>query len=153
MKGYSLWNFPGQNTGVGSLSLLQGIFSTQGSKPCLPHCRWILYQLSHPGSPDQGSNPSLLPWKHKSLTHWTTREVPRGSSFYGIPGRNSVWFCWTIFVSQFVGGSLQDAPRISMLCIHVSWVILPTPCRQNLGTHAPKEQTDRSDGVLSVGCL
>ena len=33
----------GQNTGVGSLSLLQGIFPTQGSNPCLPHRRRILY--------------------------------------------------------------------------------------------------------------
>ena len=48
---YSPWNFPGQNTGVGSLSLLQGIFPTQGSNPGLPLCRWILYQLSHKGSP------------------------------------------------------------------------------------------------------
>ena len=45
------WNSPGQNTGVGSLSLLQGIFPTQGSNPGLPHCRQILYQLSHKGSP------------------------------------------------------------------------------------------------------
>ena len=43
---YSPWNSPGQNTGVGSLSLLQGIFPTQGSNPGLPHCRQILYQLS-----------------------------------------------------------------------------------------------------------
>ena len=42
----SLRNSPGENTGVGSLSLLQGIFPTQGSNPCLPHCGWILYQLS-----------------------------------------------------------------------------------------------------------
>ena len=48
---YSSWNSPGQNTGVGSLSLLQGIFPTQGSNPGLPHCRQILYQLSHKGSP------------------------------------------------------------------------------------------------------
>ena len=48
---YSPWNFPGQNIGVGSLSLLQGIFPTQGSNPGLPHCRQILYQLSHQGSP------------------------------------------------------------------------------------------------------
>ena len=41
----------GQNTGVGSLSLFQGIFPTQGSNPGLPHCRRILYQLSHKGSP------------------------------------------------------------------------------------------------------
>ena len=44
-------NFPGQNTGVGSLSLLQGLFPTQGSSSGLPHCRWILYQLTHQGSP------------------------------------------------------------------------------------------------------
>ena len=48
---YSPWNSPGQNTGVGTLSLLQGIFPTQGSNPGLPHCRWILYQLRHKGSP------------------------------------------------------------------------------------------------------
>ena len=47
----SPWNSPGQNTGVGSLSLLQGIFPTQGSKPGLPHCWQILYQLSYQGSP------------------------------------------------------------------------------------------------------
>ena len=44
---HSPWNPLDQNTGVGSLSLLQGIFPTQGSNPGLPHCRWILYQLSH----------------------------------------------------------------------------------------------------------
>ena len=44
---YSLWNSPGQNTEVHTLSLLQGIFPTQGLNPGLPHCRWILYQLSH----------------------------------------------------------------------------------------------------------
>ena len=48
---YSPWNSPGQNTGVGSCSFLQEIFPTQGSNPGLPHCRQILYQLSHKGSP------------------------------------------------------------------------------------------------------
>ena len=48
---YSPWNSPGQNTGVGSLFLLQGIFPTQGLNPGLLHCRQILYQLSHKGSP------------------------------------------------------------------------------------------------------
>ena len=43
---YSSGNSPGQNTGVGSLSLLQGIFPTQGSNPGVSHCRQILYQLS-----------------------------------------------------------------------------------------------------------
>ena len=45
------WNSPDQNTGLGCCSLLQGIFPTQGSNPGLPHCRQILYQLSHKGSP------------------------------------------------------------------------------------------------------
>ena len=47
---YSPWNSPGQNPGVGSLSLLQGIFLSQRSNPGLPYCWWILYQLSHTGS-------------------------------------------------------------------------------------------------------
>ena len=48
---YIPWNSPSQDTGVGSLDLLQGIIPTQGSNPGLLHCRWILYQLSHKGSP------------------------------------------------------------------------------------------------------
>ena len=44
-------NSPGKNTAVGCLSLLQGIFLTQGSNPGLPHCRRILSQLSHQGNP------------------------------------------------------------------------------------------------------
>ena len=43
--------FPGKNTGVGCHFLLQGIFPTQGSNPCLLHCRQTLYHLSHQGSP------------------------------------------------------------------------------------------------------
>ena len=48
---YSSWNSPGPNTGVGSLFLLHGIFPTQELNPGLQHCRQILYQLSHQGSP------------------------------------------------------------------------------------------------------
>ena len=42
---------PGKNTGVGSYSLLQGIFLTRESNPHLLHCRQILYCLSYQGSP------------------------------------------------------------------------------------------------------
>ena len=45
------WNSPGQNTGVGNLSLPQGIFPTQGSNPGLLHCRQILYHLSYREDP------------------------------------------------------------------------------------------------------
>ena len=47
----SPWDSPGENTGVGSCSLLQGIFPTQGSNLGLVHCRQIVYQLSYWGSP------------------------------------------------------------------------------------------------------
>ena len=79
---YSPLNSPSQNTGVGSLSLLQGIFPTQGSHPGILHCRWILYQLSHQGSPrilewlafpfsrglpDPGIKPGSPAWQADSL--------------------------------------------------------------------------------------
>ena len=70
---YSPWNSPGQNTGRGSPSFLQGIFPTQGSNPGILHCRQILYQLSHKGSQGYWSgwsipspvdlpNPEIEPW-------------------------------------------------------------------------------------------
>ena len=63
---YSTRNSLGQNTGVGSHSLLQGIFPTQGLNPGLPHCRQILCQLSHKGSPRR--------------LQWVAYPFPRGSS-------------------------------------------------------------------------
>ena len=45
-----------KNTGVGSLSLLQGIFPAQELNLCLLHCRQILYQLSYQGTRDQIAN-------------------------------------------------------------------------------------------------
>ena len=51
MRFHSPWTSPGKNIGVSSHSLLQGIFPNQGSNSGLPHCREILYQLSHQGSP------------------------------------------------------------------------------------------------------
>ena len=49
---YRPWNSPSQNTGVGSLSFLQGIFLTLELNWGLLHCRWILYQLSDERSPE-----------------------------------------------------------------------------------------------------
>ena len=68
------WNSPGQNTGVGSLFILQGIFTTQGSNPSLLHCREILYQLSYQGSP------RILEWVAWKIT-WT--EEPGGLQSMG----------------------------------------------------------------------
>ena len=47
------WNSPSKNTGMGSYSLLQGIFLTQESNLGLPHFRRILYHLSHQGIPEK----------------------------------------------------------------------------------------------------
>ena len=63
---HSPWTPPGQNTRAGSLSLLQETFPTQGLDPGLPHCRWILYQLSHKGSP--------------RILEWVAYPFPSGSS-------------------------------------------------------------------------
>ena len=51
---------PGKNTGVGCYALLQGIYSTQESNSALPHCRQILYHLSHQGSPPQNTEVGSL---------------------------------------------------------------------------------------------
>ena len=63
-------NSPGKNSGVGWHALLQGIFPTQGSNPSLPHFRWILYHLSHQGSPINTPNDTS---NHVSLGNSTPR--------------------------------------------------------------------------------
>ena len=57
---YSPWNSPGENTGVGSCSLLQGIFPTQGLNPGLLHCGKILFHPSHQGIPSDALLKLLL---------------------------------------------------------------------------------------------
>ena len=60
-------NSSAKNTGVGCHALLQGIFPTQGSNSGLLHCRWILYHLSHQGSP--------------RILEWVAYPFSRGSSW------------------------------------------------------------------------
>ena len=79
LMGYSPWNSPGQNTEVGSLSLLQGIFLVQGSNPGFPHCRQILYQLSHKGSP------RVLEWVKVKLLSGVRLCDPMDSSLHQAP--------------------------------------------------------------------
>ena len=95
---YRPWNSPGQNTGGGSRSPLQGIFPTQGSNPSLLHYRWILYQLSHQESsipfmslsnPSQGfvdsfsNGDRFLPYPWDYSDFYT----------YLLECFNSLWFC------------------------------------------------------------
>ena len=78
---YSPCSSLGQNTGVGSCSLLWRIFPTQGWKPGLPHCRRILYQLSYQGSPIR--RPRCDPWVRKIC--WRRDGLPT-PVFWGFPG-------------------------------------------------------------------
>ena len=109
---YNPWNSPGQNTEVGSLSLLQGIFPTQGSNPGLLHCRRILYQLSRKGSPRilewvayPFSSGSSQPrnWTGVSCTagrfytNWATREAPTIVEFLSF----SVCICYSPDLTHF----------------------------------------------------
>ena len=64
---------PSKKIGVGSLFLLQAIFPTQGSNPALPHCRWILYQLSHKGSPlSHQGYPNFKNWNNNPNAYWAS---------------------------------------------------------------------------------
>ena len=56
---------PNKNTGVGCHGLFQGIFPIQGLNPSLPHCRQILYWLSHQAQPI--SSPGDLPYSGTEL--------------------------------------------------------------------------------------
>ena len=97
---YSPWNSPGQNTGVGSLSLLQGIFPTQGSNPGFPHCGWILYQLSHKGSP--------------RIQEWVAYPFSRGSS----QPRNWTGVFW-ITGRFFTNWATREAWWMKYMCVCV----------------------------------
>ena len=102
---YSTWNSPGQNTGVGSLSLLQGVFPAQGSNPGFPHYRWIHYQLSHQGSP------KILEWvayPFSSGSFWPrnqTRESSIASGFFTN---------WAIREAQLVSTTKSEVFQVSI---------------------------------------
>ena len=103
------WNSPGKNTGVGSHSLLQGIFPTQGLNLCLLHCRWIFYlwatgedpiwqHMSLMLEPWVTSVPSLAPSPCKYDTrYFSSRKLSPGWNY----SRHSLNSCWmkTQFIS------------------------------------------------------
>ena len=113
---YSPWNSAGQNTGVGSLSLLQGIFPSQGSNPGLPHCRRILYQLSHKGSP------RILEWVAYPFSRgssqsrdWTGGSCIAGRFFTSWAIRDPKYVCVCVCVCLYVGVFIH----IHKLCLHM----------------------------------
>ena len=83
---YSPWNSPGQNTGVGSLSLLQGIFPTLGSNSGFLNCRQILYQLSHKGSPEEANQD-----QQETLGRWSRSNCVAGRVSAGWGRCGALW--------------------------------------------------------------
>ena len=106
---YNPWNSPSWNTGVGSLSLPQGIFPTQGSNPGLPQCRRILHPLSHQGSPKNtgvGSlalPPGIFPTQELNQGLLHGRRVLYQLRYQGSPsGNHYSILCIPVFVFCFI---------------------------------------------------
>ena len=81
---YSPWNSPNRNIGVGSYSLLQGIVPTQGLNPGLPHCRQILYQLSHKWSPTYKKTTVFL----CTIKKWSENEMFKNAIYINMKKSN-----------------------------------------------------------------
>ena len=125
---YSPWDSPGQNTGVSSLSLLQGIFPTQGSNPGLPCCRQILYPLSHQGSP------RILEWG--AYPFFRGSSLPRNQTGVScIAGR--FFTSWATRVAQLVLASLHSTWETGRMW-HWSWLPSVPPPNPSAGTQPYK---------------
>ena len=139
----SPWNSPGQNTGVGSPSLLQGIFPTQGSSPGLRHCRWIHNQLSHEGSP-RILECVAYPFSSGSSRHgngngvscitggFFTNELSGKSKSVSLSGvcvcKWDIWYMWQV-------------PRYVWICVNMH-VCLSLKFWKSLSPYSNKENLD-----------
>ena len=125
---YSPWNSPGQNTGTGSLSLLQVIFPTQGSNPGLLHCRCFLYQLSHQGRP--------------RILEWVACPFSRGSSW---PRNRTKVSC--IAGGFFTNWAIREAHKILQFLLILDFRIY------NHKASLSKEEKRKQCSNLLLACL
>ena len=102
----------GKNTGVGCYVLLQGIFPTQGSNPCLPHCRLILYHVTHRGSPHL--------FKESQQLQFPTLSGHLPNGIEGVKGTPQLSVLFNqkrghIYISR---SSYEDGVLSPLVCIH-----------------------------------
>ena len=123
---YRARNSPGQNAGVGSLSLLQEIFPTRGSSPSLPHCRQVLYQLRHRGRPYNlvAYNETLFSPNFLTVLEGKSPKsgADQGSHLESSRGESlftSSSMLWQSLACGQAAPSLPVLTRSSLLCVHV----------------------------------
>ena len=110
---YSPWNSPGQNAGVGSLSLLQGIFQTQELNQGLLHCRQMLYQLHYQFSSAQSLSRVRLfatPWtaaRQASLSITNSRSPPKPMSIESMMSSNHLILCRPLLLLPSIFPSIR----------------------------------------------
>ena len=134
----SPWYSPDQNTDLGSHSLLQGTFLTQGLNPGLPHCRQILYQLSHKGSP--------------RILEWVAYPFSSGSSWLRNPTRISC-----IAGGFFTNWAIREAPK-AVRDPHKAQQPVSTSLPTSLGaftltdvcSHKPAESADANQKAVDA---
>ena len=105
---YTPWNSPGQNYWNGYPFPSPGDLPTQGSNPGLPHCRWIIYQLSHKGSP--------------RIMEWVAYPFSSGSS--QLRNRTGVSYIAGRFVTSWATREAHGCIRAVLLSFHYTAVVL-----------------------------
>ena len=138
---YSPWNSPGQNTVVGSCSLLQGIFPTQGSNPGLLCCRRTLYQLSHQGSP------RILEWVACSPVDLSDPGI-KPVSPAELPGKPLCiyvciyvyifWLCW-VFCCCTQAFSRRSEQRLLFVAVHGLLIVVASLVEHRLGARVSRD--------------
>ena len=175
---YRPWNSPDQNTGVGSLSLLQRIFPTQGLNPGLLHCWQILFQLSHQGSPklldwvtylfSRGSSGSRNQTRVSCIagrffTNWAIREACtsikvnfiKGWHIYTMEYSSSMKRCWYM-LHGWISKALSKVKEGRHKRLHIIWVHLYAISRIGKSIEAESRlvvSRDRRYVVIGSYCL
>ena len=103
------WNFPGQNAGVGSLSLLQGIFPTQGWNPGILHHRWIL--LAEPQRKPKNTGVGSL-----SLLQWI---FPTQGLIWGL--LHCRWILYQLSYQGYVCANTQCG-EVEVMLVFLPWL-------------------------------